>query len=433
MNKKTILRHFFLPVLILGFMSSCSEGPESGNNFQRKDIELTRAEENIAYNQYVFSVDLLKSTYEVSKDKNVLISPLSISMILGQMTSGIDEVYRDEIYKILKISKEELEDYHGYSKKLLEELPVMDPNSVLKMNNGFWMQRRGCLSNEYESLLKDNYKSAIDIFEMFDQSTVNNINSWIKEKTNGDITGLLIQEDLLLDIDYVWANTLYFKGTWRQQFDKSRTSAQPFYPSYPDQSDNINVQMMKGFDFRYSYSHTATGEPLENIEDAIQTAILPYGNESFIFTAVLPSKNNPDISSTLETLTPEYWEKIDRICATPKAAGDLIVNLPKMQLNQTTEFIPVLKNMGVERIFNKITVKDNLGFNEDNHSIKILRQNLIFDQDEEGAVLIAASVGGGGMSYAVLPELIIFDRPFIYFIRERSTGAVLLAGVYSHP
>ena len=427
------IRTFLFLGLVLG-LSQCNDSDDlySGKDFQRKDIELTRGEAEIACNQYGFSVDLLKSAYGISKDGNVLLSPLSLSMILGQMTAAIDEADRDELYEALSITSGRLDDYHEYSGKLISELPGMDTHSVLKIDNGFWLKDDGVLAPEYESVLKEKYQSSVERFTTFDSFVIGGINSWINERTSGLIPNLLTPEDIILALDYVWTNTLYFKGAWRQKFDKSETSARPFYVSYPDQTNVMEVQMMEGSSFRYSHTHYASNVSGEDYKDAIQTAILPYGNESFMFTAVLPSINNPDIASTLETLTPEYWQNIDRIVSIPKSSGDILVRMPKMHIESRNELIHVLKNMGVEKIFEKMSVKENLGFDDD-QSIRLLRQNLVFDQDEEGAVIVVASSGGGGYFTDNIKPMIIFDRPFIYFIRERSTGAVLLAGVYSHP
>lgn len=427
-----IKNHVIIFSIVLGmYMSSCDDSlnPYS-KGFERVDIELSSLEKDMALSQYEFPVNLLSSAIETQNSGNVMVSPLSASMVLGMLANSIDPEDREEILKVINVKNGDLETYDSFMQKLNSKLPNIDKNTLFQMSNGFWLVEKANLSERYLNVLNSSYLSEIKRFKNFGQSTVNEINGWVKEKTNGGISRILENKDASLDLNTIWLNALYFKGNWRQKFDKSRTKKEPFYPNYPDKSVSPNVDMMYGNDFRYSYY--LFKENSYDYDDAIATVMLPYGNESYIFTAVLPSPNNPDLQSTLQSLDSEYWAKIDEICSYKRdKPGDVIVKMPKINNENKNNLIPILMNMGLTNIFDPfegVSMNENLELGS--QYISLFRQSVVLDLDEEGTEIKVATVAGGGDLLAGPPEIIEFNRPFLYFVRERSTGAVLLAGVY---
>ena len=108
-----------------------------------------------------------------------------------------------------------------------------------------------------------------------------------------------------------------------------------------------------------------------------------------------------------------------------------------MNIDKATDLIPVIKEMGVKKIFESnefgtggVNMENSLGISHQN--LMLMRQKVILDVNEEGTELKVATVAGTGDMMDGPLEL-TFNRPFIYFVFERSTGAILLAGIYSHP
>ena len=411
--------------ITLGLLS-CSDDNQSDNSYDRIDVELTRNETVIAGNQYQLPVDLLISAYNTDYNQNAIISPLSTTMVLAMLTNAAEPSDREEMLEVLNLTATELDDYNDFAAKLITILPSLDPFSILNINNGFWYSKSAKLSESYKDILNVSYSASINNFDTFNREVLENINSWVNTKTSGGIPEILNESDLNLKLECLWLNALYFKGVWRQKFED--TEKMPFYSSYPDKSNPAMVDMMKGHRFRYAFAFNPEGK--NDSSNEIITAMLPYGNESFIFTAVLPPANNPDIITTLKALTPDYWEQADKISAETKEKGHYTVYLPKMSIKKTTNLIPVLKDLGVNKMFNSFSMATNLGLSD--QIIGIFRQNVVFDVDEEGSEIKVATVAGD-MYGAVLDQGMCFNRPFIYFVRERSTGTVLLAGVYSKP
>lgn len=429
---KTLLKNCWLAAVALVTGACSDSGPSPVNDFERVDIELSSAEKEIALSQYDFPVKLLSATVASGNKGNVMVSPISASMVLGMLANAIDTDDRNEILAMIN-SGNDIAPFDAYLQKLNTTLPDIDRNSVFSMSNGFWLIDNANLSSDYNALLTGTYSSEIKRFDKFSLSTMDEINSWVNEKTNGGIQKILSENDVKEQLKSVWLNALYFKGNWRQEFNKDRTSSKNFYPNYPNTLENVKVDMMYGSNFRYN--HFLLPGDSRDYDDAISTVMLPYGNESFIFSAVLPSINDPSIENTLEKLDTDYWKKIDEICSNKiDKPGSVAVRLPRMHNEMTISLIPAFRHLGLDNIFDSgmgVSMKDNLGL--DQQYVSVFKQSVVLDVDEEGSEIKVVTVADGMVSSPAPPPIIEFNRPFIYFIRERTTGAVLLAGVYRQP
>ena len=435
MRKKLIIPFFSILTLV---SVSCSDNKDECREDQkikeRKSISLNAQEIEMSRSLNEFPVSLLISAYETESNEsgysgNVMVSPLSTQMVLGMTMNSLEEGDREEISRALNIRGSNISHFNTYSNTLLQNLGTLDPSISFSLNNGFWLSAKGVLNSEYEGLLKTSYSSDIDRFDEFDTGTVDAINQWTKANTGGAIDQILRKEDIDPSIMSVWLNTLYFKGSWTQKFNKEYTQRSQFYGNFPHKTPTGNVDMMRGEGFRYVHSFSVSGS--DEMEDQIVSVMLPYGNESFVFIGVLPAESNPDIKSTLSCLRGDYWQEIDNILSYEKdTPSDISVLLPRISLEKEMDLIPTLKGVGVSKLFEGVNVSASLGLPE--LRVNIFRQKIKLDVDEEGSEIKVATVESG-MLTAPRPTFVEFNRPFIYFVRERSTGAVLLAGVYDRP
>ncbi|MBR4803975.1 MAG: serpin family protein, partial [Bacteroidales bacterium] len=156
---------------------------------------------------------------------------------------------------------------------------------------------------------------------------------------------------------------------------------------------------------------------------------LPYGNGQWSMTVMLPNKGKSadDVIDYLAkngiAFTNEYsWHEID-------------LKLPRFETETTTEdLIGTLKNMGINRVFCNGAEMPNIC--DTAVYISNMLQKARIKVDESGSEAAAVTV----VEFAVLsdgeeePEPpIIFhaDRPFVYAIREASTGVILFVGKFT--
>ena len=91
------------------------------------------------------------------------------------------------------------------------------------------------MKKEFEPIVKSSFIDRVKTFyngEIFTRDfgnpeTVDDINGWVEEKTDGKITELIqtIEPELVMFI----VNALYFKGDWIIQFDEAQTRKQDFF------------------------------------------------------------------------------------------------------------------------------------------------------------------------------------------------------------
>lgn len=437
--------YFVIAALVaIGGLTSCS----SKEDINQQDAGIVKEEaekgvipsykdysseelKGIGINQQQFPIELLSKTYDIADEKNVSLSPLSASMALGMMTNALEDYDRAEVLQALNIKDDELELFNAYNEKILSTAAEIGPNSTLYINNGTWFKNLAELSSDYKNTLINRYNAEIFRYNVFNMGTLDHVNNWVKENTKGKIPSLLNPDDASEDINAVWVNTLYFKSLWKEEFDSKYSSQDSFYSTGTDFKEIGQTAFMSSSGFGY-YNYYLPKGVEDKYNNYIKTVALPYNNESYCFLAVMPSDNNYDIEATINALDADYWKDIDEMLNEGKTDEDIMVKLPKFKVDQETDLIPVLKEMGVKKIFATVSMESALGLL--NQYIAIIRQKVDFEINEEGSEMAAGTVivdMDGASDYN--PPHFIFNRPFIYFIKEKETGAVLLAGVYSHP
>ena len=112
-------------------------------------------------------------------------------------------------------------------------------------------------------------------------NTPQKINGWVEKKTRNKIKDLI--DPSLLDryTRFVLINAIYFKATWKYQFEKKKTMRKKFFPESPRQRlEPKKVQMM---------------DLTEKLEFAdllsLQSTMLrlPYKGDRIVFDILLPN------------------------------------------------------------------------------------------------------------------------------------------------
>ncbi|GBN24307.1 Serpin B6, partial [Araneus ventricosus] len=100
---------------------------------------------------------------------------------------------------------------------------------VLNSANSILVDKRLELLEEYRRNVQELYRATVRNVDFVREGPrlVEEINDWVKEKTNGKIEKLLQQ--LSPASALVLLNAVYFKGTWETQFDPKKTRDGVFY------------------------------------------------------------------------------------------------------------------------------------------------------------------------------------------------------------
>jgi len=388
--------------LILGsallVLCACSDNDGGGNDNEYVPLTLPASTSRVSAQSNSFGVKLFDATIKDQGDENVIISPLSASVVLSMIDNAAAGSTRAQMTEALGFA-DDIEALNAYNKSILSYLPNADKTVELYLPNSFWYTNDN-VKKEFKSLLADVFSAEFKATTPFSMSA--DVNNWVKDKTQGKISKILEDNERG---EYAFVNTLFFKGIWTTPFDAGATVKEDFH-NYDGTVSQV--------DMMYD-SRTVAYVGGENYI----SASLKFGNSAFSFDVFLPDEGftTEDVAENLvKEGIPEF-----------EYNHNLLLILPKFTLYTTTDLIPIVKSMGITEIF------DNPDFTNmmppSDHVVAILRQGNAFEIDEDGVKVVSTTVGSMDPTEPGSPKDVIYvNRPFIFMVREQSTGAILLAG-----
>lgn len=422
-TKQLTIKLAALMLVLVFILPSCDnsnteEEPEVIKQSQpRVPIELDQSTRAVAMDlmgfYFNFTSDMFKYADEKTKDENVIVSPLSASFVLAMMANGVDEDVQKEITSYLGVS--DIETLNKLMLILNTELPKVDNGVTMSLANLFAVNSPLKLNSTYSATLENYYQSSI-LYEDFSKNnskTLNAINDWGKSNTKGLIPNYLNQ--LPADLAGIALNATYFKAFWSegQNFDKTKTKEGVFHSVKGDKK----VEMMNGLIEDCVYWEN---ENLESIS-------LLFGNQSFALDIILP-KDGKSLNDAKSYLTLENYIDI----LTNSVWGDIDVTMPKFTVNSNYDLGKIYEHAGLS----KLTSVHNLKmFENDFTGLIKFKQGCSFKVNEEGGEIAAISSAEIWDSACPThaPSSVVIDRPFIFYVREVGTMAVLLSGRISNP
>ena len=370
-----------------------------------KPIGLSIAMEKRVSQDNEFAFDLLKKTIVSSGETNVFVSPLSVSIALGMAWNGANGTTRTEMETALKMSGMLVGDINNYYKIMQTTLPSIDPTTKLSIANSMWYKtgfevKPAFLKANAESF--NAYLKELDFTKVWAADTINN---WCSKRTN-TLIPVIIDQIPSNAVMYL-INAVYFKGIWSKQFEKKNTSLQKFTNEAGNQG-NVNMMYQKDT-FRYAETETA------------QYLDMPYGNNAFSMTVILPAANKSP-AEVLNSLTTDSWNST----LSQLSLREVMVYLPRFKVTNKFKLNNVLQDMGMKLAFSDLADFSNIS--DLPLQISEVIHKTYVTVDEEGTE--AAAVTSIGIIATAMPVIPVFrvDKPFLFVIREKSTGVILFIG-----
>jgi serpin B len=313
--------------------------------------------------------------------------------------------------KLEGFTEEEIND--GY-KSIIDQLLDLDPKVVMEIANSIWYKKGFEVENDFINTNKEHFYAEIRELDFNRPDARDIINQWVSEHTNELIEEII--DNIPPEAVMYLINAIYFKGTWTYEFDPEDTQLRPFYPEEGPSDDVSSMRQETALNY------------FQN--SLLQLAELPYGDEKYSMLVLLPSNNNScvDILAELSTEKLDSWTN-------GLAETNVLVQLPKFKFETFKLLNDPLTSMGMGVAFS-----DNADFTrinpEGNLFISRVMHKTFIDVNEEGteaaavtAVEISLTSAGGEPQ----PVYFIADRPFLFLIRENSSGSILFIGKLSQP
>ncbi|XP_075985818.1 antichymotrypsin-2-like isoform X2 [Anticarsia gemmatalis] len=341
---------------------------------------------------------------ELDKSKSVVSSPLSAEFVLGLLALGTTEPAHSQLLKTLGIADDNAirSSFAAVSSKLkaIKGVTLNVANKVYIMEGSYDL---------HPELKKDAVKVFDAAMEKVDfaaaSAAVKNINDWVENKTNKKIKDLLSPDSVNSDTRLVLVNALYFKGSWKEQFNPSHTLDQPFHVNA---ASTINIPMMyREGDYSIGHSEALNAQLLD----------IPYlGNEASMLI-VLPQEIE-GLDGVLKKLADghDLLSDIDNMHQTK-----VQVTIPKFKIETEIDLKELLPKLGINAIFDM----GNSGLTKilnQPESLYVSKavQKAFIEVNEEGAEAAAATAMGIVMCSLILDEpptpTFVADRPFLAFI-----------------
>lgn len=396
---------------MLSILAACQNEESSVAPNPRKDINLTRAEQDMTNVGTDFAFRFFNQVCKTETEKpNLFVSPLSASLCLSMMTNGAGENTLAEMKTALGFPDLSLDAINAYNQKIVSALLDLDNTTRLGIANSIWIKQGFSVKNAFIDVNRTMYDAQVKELDFTSPQASDVINQWCAEKTNNCIKKVLteIPENARLYL----LNALYFKGIWTNQFDKSNTKQEAFTNAY---GGKPAVPMMNLYEESIAYAQN----------DYFAMAELPYGNEAFSMVVLLPAEGK-----TLEECLPELTDKHWAEWKNQLTRRLLNVKLPRFRMNYEKDLIKDMKALGMIDAFD--TDKADLsGISADEDLyVSLLKQVTYIDVNEEGTEAAAVTIGGDMVSSpgpaAVIPFYV--NRPFAFLIQEKSTGVILFMG-----
>ncbi|RZK43240.1 MAG: serpin family protein [Pedobacter sp.] len=374
-------------------------------------LSLTEGEQRLAEanNNLTFSTFKELINAEPSS-KNLMASPLSVSMALAMTSNGSNGNTLEGIRNAIQFKDFSEQDVNAYYQKIIKSLPGLDSKVQFNVANSIWYKNGFNVLPSFLSTNTTYFQAKSEALDFGNPNAKNTINSWVNEQTKGRIPTIVDQ--ISSDMVMYLINAMYFKGNWKNQFDKSKTSKADFHLNSTSkiQTDFMSAEKMS--------LHVGMGQDNLIYE-------LPYGNDIYSMVLVLP-KQGVEVENVIENLNGVKWKSW--MASLQKANMD--IRLPKFKFSYEKKLNDVLTNMGMGNSFSDAADFSRINANG-GLKISELKHKTFIEVNEEGTE--AAAVTSVGVALTSLPQVAVIDRPFFFAIREKHTGLILFAGIVNNP
>ncbi|MBR0254763.1 MAG: serpin family protein [Bacteroidales bacterium] len=391
--------------LALTSCESLNNNSEGNENYE--PIVLTKSQQAVAAKGDAFALDFLRACSQAFPGSNLFLSPMSASMLCSMLANGAEDETYAEIVKAIGMDNFTIDQVNDCYTTLVAALLKADRNVSLSLANSLWAAKELDLKSSFRKQMSRVYDAESYVVDFADDATLPRINGWCSDKTKGLIPKMFDEIDP--QVQLILINALYFKGTWKVPFVKDLTTQATFYA-------------LSGQNTTADFMFAASGDAFTGYQDESVTVVrLPYGNGAFYLEAIMPA--DKDFMAFLAGLSSEKLARWDA-----NNIQRFEVRFPKFKAAFDTEqqLIPIMQSLGMKKAFSRAAEFGKIS----NTPLYVsnMRQKAFVSLDEEGTEAAAVTIAELRKNEAGSGPVLAFNRPFVYLIREKSTGAILFAG-----
>lgn len=427
-----IVRTLWATALPAGLLAGCASGlPVSGGSDSTgtfvqaadakpiaiTDAQLTRAEQG----SEAFGLALLQKLG--ADGKSMVYSPQTLVDLLGMLLPGAQGETRTALLKALGVTGTAADTAAAAFGKVdaTGRADANQDSNTLDEASDLWAANGLKPTKQYLDALYGAFRTGVHQadFQHDPNSAQDAIDNLVAQETHGYIQQLFPKGSIDASTVMVLTDAVYLNASWENAFDPEKTSDEDFFPSAG------TAQQTPMMDDGGTYAYAA-GSGWQMVE-------LPYKGGKLAMDVLLPSKGTEgadtlaalrngltadSLNAMLKALTPQRVE----------------VRLPKFTTDSTADsLMQDLSALGLGGLFQHADLS-GMFTGGDQAYISAVVEKAHIQVGEKGTVAAAAAGGAVGTSAAApAPIAVTADHPFLYLVRDLSTGQLLFAGQLTAP
>ena len=411
-------------VLLAVFLAACGSG---GSSVDLGPGEVAKSSKERDTSPDVSAEDLQALTsdnaafawelyQEVTKPgKNLFFSPYSLSVALAMTWAGARGTSETQMANTMHftLGQEGLHPaFNALDLALASRAESSGPDAPLpfrlEVTNALFGQTGFPFLDPFLDTLAVNYGAGMNLLDFMNEPDPSRIviNQWVSDRTEERIEELIAEGIITPATRLVLVNAIYFTASWLDPFDEANTTDEGFDAP----SGEVTVPTM------HHSIRTIYGEG-----EGYAAAELPYDGNDLAMLVILPDEGEFDaVEAALSA------NKVDEI-RDGLSDHQVEVAFPKFSFRSAVPAKQPLIDLGMVDPFGGGA--DLSGMTD---AAQLFIQDVVHQAfvavDEKGTEAAAATAVIVGETSAPPPATLTVDRPFIFAIIDRPTGALLFAG-----
>ena len=351
-------------------------------------------------NEFAFS---LLHQIAIDKDSSFVVAPLSLASAIAVAANGAVGEVRDSLEQVFG----PIINANAFYKKYMAALPHNDYTDCLILNY-LAANTDAPILDAFSQTVTASYNVCVQNHDFSKKKTVNKINDWFHQQSLDDKIKVIEKLDPKSSLCLI--NALEFNALW-PPFKEENTHLKAFETAW---GEYLKIPIMHNSEANLPYVD----------REEFQAVSIPYYGSCYRMLIVLPKTEK--LATFSQSMTLESFHEILDSLTEPVT---VILDLPRFKCESNLSMMKLLKK-SLPSVFNQEDVYFNAIVDDPINSLKLkeIDHKTSIEVNEKGTRAYSVTEELW-ISISIKPEFIA-DHPFLYFVYDEATRAILLMGQF---
>lgn len=338
--------------------------------------------------------------------ETAIVSPAGVAATLSLLDIGTNSAFRNAAQRVLGFDNKQdaTSDFTNLRQEVASLSRASADGAAFSFVNAAVFDPKLRLTPDLLELMRAT-GAEVSQKALSEPSAVKGINDWVAAKTRNRIPSIL--DNGATDANAVMLNALYFKSDWAAAFDKTMTRPMPFVEFDGKRGD---VPMM----------HSKFSLPFR-ADQRFAAVELRYKASRFALV-IATTRDKPASLQEFDSVT-------DWLSGENFTEADVDLRMPRFTLKRSAELLPALDAAGLRNV--RYSPAAFSALTPDRFDLSSVIQKVFIGVNEQGteaAAVTAITTRTAAIRLRQNEERLTVDKPFIFALRDRLSGLVLLSG-----